>query len=48
VEHVYRGQHYAAALKHQPAPVDPGLELHYRGQVYHHRRAEAASQVADR
>ncbi|MBD2422470.1 DUF4278 domain-containing protein [Cyanobium sp. FACHB-13342] len=47
VEHVYRGQHYAAALKHEPAPVDPGLELHYRGHVYHHRSAEAARQVAD-
>jgi hypothetical protein len=47
VAHVYRGQHYSAALNHQPAPVDPDLELHYRGQLYHHRCAEAARQVAD-
>ena len=36
VEHVYRGQHYAAPLKHDPAAVDPSLELHYRGHAYHH------------
>lgn len=47
VAHVYRGQHYSAALNHKPAPVDPDLELHYRGQLYHHRCAEAARQVAD-
>ena len=46
-EHIYRGHHYQAPLKHEPAPVDPNLELHYRGHVYHHRVDEAARQVAD-
>lgn len=36
VEHIYRGQHYQAALKHEPARVDPHRELHYRGHRYHH------------
>lgn len=36
VEHIYRGQHFSAPLRHLAAPVDPALELHYRGQVYHH------------
>jgi len=36
VEHIYRGYHYNAPLRHQPAPVDPDLELHYRGHIYHH------------
>jgi hypothetical protein len=44
---VYRGQHYSAPLKHEPAPVDPDLELHYRGHAYHHRAEEAAREVAD-
>jgi len=39
VEHVYRGQHYSAALKHEPAPADRGLELHYRGHAYHQHSA---------
>lgn len=47
VDHIYRGQHYEAPLKHEAAPADPELALHYRGHVYHHRAAEAARQVAD-
>jgi hypothetical protein len=27
--------------------VDPSIELHYRGHVYHHRVEEAARQVAN-
>jgi hypothetical protein len=42
VEHTYRGRHYVAPLKHEPAPVDPSLELHYRGAVYHHSAEQAA------
>jgi hypothetical protein len=45
VEHVYRGQHFDAATRHEAAPVNTEVELHYRGSVYHHRQAEAASQV---
>lgn len=45
VEHTYRGRHFLAPLRHEPAPVDPSLELHYRGTVYHHR-ADQASQPA--
>lgn len=45
VEHVYRGQRYTAPLAHAAAPLDPALELHYRGSVYHHRQAEAAAEV---
>ncbi|MFM2158028.1 MAG: hypothetical protein RLZZ124_502 [Cyanobacteriota bacterium] len=45
VDHAYRGLHYSASLRHEAAPVDTGLELHYRGQVYHHRQAEAAREV---
>ncbi|SBO41890.1 DUF4278 domain-containing protein [Cyanobium sp. NIES-981] len=37
VEHTYRGRHYLAPLRHEPAPVDTSRELHYRGAVYHHR-----------
>jgi len=36
VEHSYRGHHFEAPLRHQAAPVDPSLELHYRGHAYHH------------
>ncbi|MDA1247364.1 MAG: DUF4278 domain-containing protein [Cyanobacteria bacterium] len=36
VEHIYRGQHYAASLNHEAAPRDPGLEFQYRGHAYHH------------
>lgn len=36
VDHVYRGRHYDAPLRHDPAPVDPSLDLHYRGHLYHH------------
>jgi hypothetical protein len=46
VEHIYRGQHFAAPLKHEVSPVDPAVELHYRGHAYHHRMEEAARQVA--
>ena len=45
VDHVYRGQHFDAAPRHEAAPVDEVVELHYRGTVYHHRQAEAAAQV---
>ena len=45
VDHVYRGHHYSASLQHAAQPVDPALELHYRGSVYHHRLAEAAAAV---
>ena len=45
VDHAYRGQHYDAPLRHEAAAVDPALELHYRGHVYHHRQQEAAAQV---
>jgi hypothetical protein len=45
VEHTYRGQHFEAPLSHDPAPVDPAQELHYRGHVYHHQAAVAAEQV---
>ena len=37
VDHAYRGHHYSAPLRHEAAPVDPALELHYRGHVYHHQ-----------
>ena len=36
VEHVYRGQHFEAPLRHEPAAVDHEAELHYRGITYHH------------
>jgi hypothetical protein len=39
VEHIYRGHHYNSSLRHEAAPVDPALELHYRGHVYHHQAA---------
>ena len=45
VDHVYRGQHFDAALNHEAAAVDTEVELQYRGQVYHHRAAEAAAEV---
>ena len=45
VDHAYRGQHYEAPLRHEAADVDTNVELHYRGQAYHHRQAEAARQV---
>jgi hypothetical protein len=45
VDHAYRGQHYSAPLRHEAADADTSTELHYRGQVYHHRAAEAASAV---
>lgn len=45
VDHAYRGQHYTAALRHEPHEVDSDVELHYRGNVYHHRQADAARDV---
>ena len=45
VEHVYRGQRYTTSLAHTAASVDPNLELHYRGSVYHHRQVKAAADV---
>lgn len=37
VVHVYRGHRYSVPLRHEAAQVDPSLELHYRGHLYHHR-----------
>ena len=45
VEHAYRGQHFEAPLRHEAAAVDASVDLQYRGHHYHHRLAEAASQV---
>ncbi|MEB3184524.1 MAG: DUF4278 domain-containing protein [Cyanobacteriota bacterium] len=45
VDHVYRGRHYEAATRHDVAPVDTEVELHYRGSVYHHRQAQAAREL---
>ena len=45
VDHVYRGQHFDAAPRHDAAPVNTDVELQYRGQHYHHQQAEAARQV---
>ena len=36
VDHIYRGHPYRAPLRHPAVPVDPALELHYRGHAYHH------------
>lgn len=36
VDHVYRGHHFNAPLRHDAVPVDPALELHYRGHIYQH------------
>lgn len=47
VEHIYRGVHYREPLRHEPAAVDETVDLHYRGHVYHHRRAEAARDLVD-
>ncbi|QPN63306.1 DUF4278 domain-containing protein [Synechococcus sp. CBW1004] len=41
VEHIYRGRHFNAPIRHEAAAVDPELELHYRGHVYHHQASEA-------
>ena len=41
VDHVYRGHHYSLALRHEPAELDPDLELHYRGHAYHHEDSHA-------
>jgi hypothetical protein len=39
IDHVYRGHHYDAPLRHQPSPVDGALDLIYRGTHYHHHQA---------
>jgi len=42
VDHIYRGQHYSAALLHEAAKVDSTRSFHYRGHEYHHQsHAEA-------
>jgi hypothetical protein len=45
VDHVYRGRHFDASLRHESAPANTEAELHYRGTVYHHRQDQAARQV---
>lgn len=35
VDHVYRGHHYAASLRHQPSVADQERDLIYRGNHYH-------------
>jgi len=45
VEHIYRGKKYSAPLKHEARQDDPGLELNYRGKVYHHRQNAAAKNI---
>ena len=47
VEHAYRGHHFEAATRHEPATTTADAELHYRGTVYHQRQAEAARQAAE-
>jgi len=42
VEHIYRGHHFQAPLRHEAAPVNPHLELHYRGHAYHHQAGQNA------
>jgi len=39
IDHVYRGHHYDAPLRHEPSPVDEALDLVYRGTHYHHHHA---------
>ncbi len=39
IDHVYRGHHYDAPLRHEPSPVDEALDLVYRGTHYHHHQA---------
>ena len=45
VEHIYRGLHYSASLRHQAAAPNATVELHYRGSVYHHRQQACQEQV---
>ena len=45
VDHTYRGQHYEAPLRHESADADASVELHYRGNTYQHRQAEASQQA---
>ncbi|WP_216902054.1 DUF4278 domain-containing protein [Synechococcus sp. CCY 9618] len=39
VEHVYRGHHYDAPLRHQPSLTDEERDLVYRGTHYHPHHA---------
>ncbi len=39
VEHIYRGHHYAAPLRHQPSPAHEERDLVYRGTHYHPHHA---------
>jgi hypothetical protein len=39
IDHVYRGHHFDASLRHQPSPVDAAQDLVYRGTHYHHHQA---------
>ncbi|APD48567.1 DUF4278 domain-containing protein [Synechococcus sp. CS-602] len=48
VEHVYRGVHFAESLRHDPAPANESVVLHYRGSVYHQRRQDLAPQLQSR
>ncbi|MFQ6539189.1 MULTISPECIES: DUF4278 domain-containing protein [Aphanothece] len=45
VEHTYRGRHFFAPLRHEAAPVDPLVELQYRGTSYHHHSRESTQQA---
>jgi hypothetical protein len=41
VEHVYRGQHYVAPLRHEPSEIDEARDLIYRGTHHHPHHALA-------
>ncbi len=43
MDHIYRGNHYQAPLKHDPSQANEKVELHYRGSVYHHRQKVAST-----
>jgi len=45
VEHIYRGKRYSAPLRHQPSEQNEGVELHYRGNVYRHRKQDASCTI---
>tara|TARA_E500000178_G_scaffold74640_1_gene72435 strand:+ start:13779 stop:13994 length:216 start_codon:yes stop_codon:yes gene_type:complete len=45
VEHTYRGQQFAAPLRHEAAATTQTKTLYYRGRAYQRRVAEAAAQV---
>ena len=44
MDHAYRGHHYEAPLS-QAAAKETTIELHYRGSVYQHRRAQAEAHL---